>query len=117
MAKHRLLRRTDPDHCARLFVNMYSTHRLLAATKKQQIATADGRFVQIYHQWQELDTSDQDTYSVAMKLNAWAVVKYELMLTRSWPYNTEMLRTLFITVLIPVLVSVARLISPLLSSS
>jgi len=98
------------------FVNMYSTHRLLASTKKQQMAFVDDRFVQTYYQLQELDNSRQDIHSAATELNAWAVAKHELKQTPSWPYNTEMLRTLFVSVLVPILVGLARVIGSLLGA-
>ncbi|MCP4168663.1 MAG: hypothetical protein GY759_22590 [Chloroflexi bacterium] len=97
------------------FVNMNSTHRLLAATKKRQMTIVERRFAQTYYQLQELDSSGLDTHATATELNSWAAAKRELTLTRSWPYNTEMLRTLFISVMIPVLVGGARIIAPLLS--
>ncbi len=97
------------------FVNMNSTHKLLASTKKRQMTAVERRFVQTYYELQELDTRGLDTHATATELNAWAAVKREITLTRSWPYNTEMIRTLFISVLIPVLVGVGRIIGPLLS--
>jgi len=92
------------------FANMYSTHRLLASTREQQMAIAGDKLAQSYHQLQELDSSRQDIYSTAMELNAWSVAKHELKQTRSWPYNTEMLRTLFVSVLIPIVMGVARIL-------
>lgn len=96
------------------FVNMYSTHRLLASTKKQQMAVVDHKFIQTYYQLQELGNRRLDIHSAATELNAWAVAKQELKQTRSWPYNTEMLRTLFVSVLIPIMVGLARVVGPLL---
>ena len=97
------------------FLNMYSTHGLLIATKKRQLTVVERRIAQTYQQLLELDASSQDIHSVATELNAWALAKHELMLTRTWPYNTEMLRTLLVSVLLPILVSLmARLIGPLL---
>jgi hypothetical protein len=97
------------------FLNMYSTHGLLIATKKRQLTAVERRIARTYQQLLELDTSSQDTHSVATELNAWTLVKQELLLTRTWPYNTEMLRTLLVSVLVPILVSlITRLIIPLL---
>ena len=96
------------------FVNMYSTHRLLASTKKRQIAIVERQFAQTYHQLLELANYRQDIHAATTELNAWAVAKHELLLTRSWPYNTEMIRTLFVSVLIPVMVGLGRLVGPLL---
>jgi hypothetical protein len=99
------------------FVNMYGTHRLLASTKKQQMTVVDHKFAHTYYQLQGLDRSRQDIHATAIELNAWAVAKQELKQTRSWPYNTEMLRTLFVSVLIPIMVGLARVIGPLLGDS
>ena len=97
------------------FLNMYSTHGLLIATKKRQLTVVDRRIARTYRQLLELDTRGQDTQSVATELNAWAVAKQELMLTRTWPYNTQMLRTLLVSVLMPIVVSLmTRLVIPLL---
>jgi hypothetical protein len=99
------------------FLNMYGTHGLLAAAKKQQLAIVESRIAQTYQQLLGLTASGQDTHFLATELNAWAAAKYELIRARTWPYNTEMLRTFQVSVLIPVLVNLARLIGSLLSES
>jgi hypothetical protein len=97
------------------FLNMYSTHGLLMATKKRQLTVVDHKIARTYRQLLELDARGHDTQSVATELNAWALAKQQLMLTRTWPYNTQMLRTLLVSVLLPIVVSLmARAVSPLL---
>ena len=98
------------------FVNMYSIHRLLTGTKRRQIAVAEYKFAQTYRQLRELSAGDQDTHVAATELNAWAVAKQELKLTRTWPYNTEMLRTLFISIVTPLIVGLARVAAVLFGS-
>ena len=98
------------------FVNMYSTHRLLTDTKGRQMAIAENEFSQTFRQLRELAASDEDTHAAATELNAWAVAKQELKLSRTWPYNTEMLRTLFISIVIPLIVGLARVATVMLDS-
>ena len=97
------------------FVNMYSTHRLLASTKRRQITVVETRFAQTYRQLRDLAAGNQDTHVAATELNAWAVAKQELKLTRTWPYNTEILRTLFISIVVPLIVGLSRLVTALLA--
>jgi hypothetical protein len=98
------------------FVNMYSTHRLLTDTKGRQLTIAENEFAQTYRQLRQLAASNQDTHFAATELNAWAVAKQEIKATRTWPYNTEMLRTLFISIMMPLAVGISRLVAALLAS-
>ena len=98
------------------FVNMYGTHGLLASTKKRHTAVVQREFAQTYRQLRHLAASHQDTHVAATDLNAWSVAKHELKATRTWPYNTEMLRTLFISIMMPLAVGISRLVAALLAS-
>ena len=65
---------------------------------------------------ENLATENKDTYAVATEMNAWAIGKQELKATRTWPYNTEMLRTIFISIMTPLVVGLSRLVAALLAS-
>jgi hypothetical protein len=95
------------------FLNMRRTHSLLTAAKRQQIKLAEERLARAYHILQDLISKDQDTFPVAMEMNALAIGKQELKLTRTWPFDTEMLRTLFLSILTPIAIGLARVVAPL----
>ena len=95
------------------FVNMYSTHRLLAVTKHRQMAMPRTNMRKATAGCVKSLTDHQNTHAAATDVNAWAVAKHELKAARTWPYNTEMLRTLFISIMAPLAVTVSRLAAAL----
>lgn len=97
------------------FLNMAGTHRLLASAKKLELAAVDHKISRQYRQLLEHEQDRHDMQPAAAELIGWVAAKQELKLTRTWPYNTEMLRTLVVTVLIPIVVGLARIVGPLLS--
>jgi hypothetical protein len=99
------------------FINMIPTHRLLASTKKREITLVDRKIAQGYRGLLQLESQQQDLQPISAEFIAWATAKQQLNAARTWPYNTEMLRTLFVTVLIPVVVALARIVGPLLGWS
>lgn len=96
------------------FLNMHRTHALLAAEKKRQFKSTNQSLARAYYRLQERISHDQDTDAVSRELNALAVSRQQLELTRTWPYDTGMLRTLFISILTPLMIGLARVIVPLL---
>jgi hypothetical protein len=84
------------------FLNMLATHRVLAQARSQALAD-------VRHQLegagrglvQQLDEK-QDAGALAAVVAT--LVAYEKRLTeaRTWPYNTAMIRTLFLSVLVPI---------------
>jgi hypothetical protein len=99
------------------YLNMYGTHRLLTHLKGEQLSSAETSFVQAYRRLQIGTENAADAYRAASEVNAWISVKHELKQTQTWPYNTEMLRTLSVSVLTPVALGFARVIGPLLVGS
>lgn len=95
------------------FLNTHNVHRVLAATKQQQLESVDHHLARAYYRLEELIAENQDTYAVATELNALAISKQELKAIRTWPYNTEMLRTIFISIVTPLLVAFARVVAVL----
>jgi hypothetical protein len=91
------------------FLNMRSAHRVLAMTKRRHLEIADRSLADVYSRFQELAAEGRDTFAMATQINAIATMRHELKITRTWPYNTEMLRTLFISAVTPLLAALARL--------
>ena len=84
------------------FLNMLPTHRVLAACKRQEYAAAHQHMLQAYRAMQRrLDAGQNDAAEVA---EATLLMAYEQRLreARTWPYNTAMLRTLFLSVFVPI---------------
>ena len=48
---------------------------------------------------------------MATEMNALAIGKQELKATRTWPYNTEMLRTIFISIITPLVVGLSWVVA------
>ncbi len=99
------------------YLNMYGAHRLLKNEKQRQLRSVEARFARAYARLQHIAANSGNVHLAATELNAWATAKQELNQTRTWPYNTEMLRTLFISVLTPIALGLARIIGPLLAGS
>jgi hypothetical protein len=77
------------------FLVMWPTHRTLLRVKRQQLTTVERLVGQTSAQFQTLTADRADTQSAATDLQAWLALEQRLKQTRTWPYDTEMLRTLF----------------------
>ena len=63
-----------------------------------------------------LREQDKSTTEVESKITAWAMLEDRLKVTRTWPYNTEMLRRLVLTVLTPIAVGICKIVGVLIAS-
>ena len=93
------------------FLGMYSTHRLLSTTRREQMLRTQRRLAAAYDRLQAAADDAQDTQAAATELTAWTAAKQELRTARTWPYNTEMLRTLVVSGLVPLAVGLARILA------
>jgi hypothetical protein len=59
---------------------------------------------------------NQETKNIPAEITALAIYEKQLRETRTWPYNTTMLRTLFFSVLIPVGTLIGRIVIEALSN-
>lgn len=98
------------------FLNMVGAHRVLAAAKRRQLEFVDRTLAGFYRRFQEQLAEEQDTVPLATQINAMAAIKQELKGSRSWPYDTETMRTLVISVLSPLFVALARVVESYLRS-
>lgn len=90
------------------FISMRPTHQMLAAEKKQ---TLEPVTEQINQSCRELHTQledGRDPGSLSSQISALVVYEQRLSAARTWPYNVTTLRTLFFSVLIPLLSVLAR---------
>jgi hypothetical protein len=101
------------------FLSLRPTHALLAAEKRHQLDSVQRLIVEtsreLVRRMEQRETSQRstETSTLAAELSALAVYEQHLETARTWPYNTAMLRTLFLTGLVPVGTLFVRLISEL----
>jgi hypothetical protein len=83
------------------FFNMNPTHQVLAAEKEKQLVVVRARLNA--HSRELMKTADPaaDPYETVPLLNGLINFEQRLAATRTWPYNTGMLRTLFLSIVIP----------------
>lgn len=97
------------------FLNMIPTHRVLSQAKTQELDSVRDHLnvsLRVLHQRLE---NKMDTDNIPAEISALAVYEKHLQETRTWPYNTAMLRTLFFSIMIPVGTLVGRIIVEILS--
>ena len=92
------------------FLNMLPTHRVLSKAKEAELSKAKNHFQQACRHLIELRENGVDTGNLPAEINALAAYQTQLQTTRTWPYNTSMLRTLFFSVLIPIGTLIGRII-------
>lgn len=90
------------------YVNTHNVHRLIAAKKKYRLDAVGAHLARRSTQLEDLMASGESVEAVATEINALAVIKQELKRTRTWPYNTEMLRTIFISIVTPLAIGLTR---------
>ena len=92
-----------------IFFNvMWPAHRVLLRVKEQKLVSVRRLIGQTFQKLETLAAEGADTQPMATEVQAWLTLERRLKQTRTWPYDTEMLRTLFISVLTPLLVAIAR---------
>ncbi len=92
------------------FLNMTPTHRVLANAKTMELASVQEKLQESYRNFLDLMNNDLGTDTLPGEISALAIYEKHLKETRTWPYNTAMLRTLFFSVLIPVGTLIGRII-------
>jgi len=92
------------------FLTMLPTHHVLANGKAQELDSVHKQLHKNFRNLLQRMENNQDTKNTPDEIIALAVYEKQLKETRTWPYNTAMLRTLFFSVLIPVGTLVGRII-------
>jgi len=91
------------------FMNMLPTHRVLSGEKKQRLEPVQSHIRRLCHQLVEKLDAEGDTGSLPGEISALERYEYRLQHAHTWPYDTDMLRKLFFSVLIPIGTLLARL--------
>jgi hypothetical protein len=92
------------------FTVMWPAHRVLQRVKQQKLAGVQRLIGQGFHRLESLAADGADTQPLATEVQAWLTLEQRLKQTGTWPYDTEMLRTLFLSVLTPLFVAIARVV-------
>lgn len=92
------------------FFSMRSTHQLLTTEKKHQLEPVRRHLNSAYRELVQRLEQKQDVENLVAELNALNIYEQRLQAARTWPYNTTMLRTLFFSVLIPLVTVLGRLL-------
>jgi hypothetical protein len=90
------------------FLNMYPTHRVIAATRDGEQREAKARIRASYRDLLARRNDGLDTESIPAEINALVAYDQLLQKARTWPYNTAMLRTLGVSLLIPIGTTLVR---------
>lgn len=83
------------------FLGMRPTHMVLNNEKNRELKVVRRHILRASRDLLERIDRNQETNSTAVEINALAVYETRLQAAQTWPYNTPMLRTLFVSVLVP----------------
>jgi hypothetical protein len=93
------------------FLNMRDTHRVLASAKRQELERVEGLILQGSRTLMDRIAQGESSNSLGEEINALATYEARVQGTRTWPYDTAMLRTLFFSLFIPAIVELVKLIA------
>jgi hypothetical protein len=96
------------------FVVMWPTHRTLQRVKFQKLAEVQQAIGVVFQSLQASTAGSADTH-LAIEFQTRIMQEQRLKQTRTWPYDTEMLRILFISVLTPLFLAISRAITTLIT--
>ena len=92
------------------FVNMLPTHRLLAQARDRDLRRVDLLIREACSDLVAKTEQGQQVVELSQRLLALTAYETRLLQARTWPYDTAMLRTVFVSILVPGGTVVGRLI-------
>jgi hypothetical protein len=90
------------------FLNMRGTHRVLAVEKERELEAVERSIRRACRTLKERVDAQESSGTLATEIDALVVYEERLKEARTWPYNTAMLRTLFVSVVLPAGVALAQ---------
>jgi hypothetical protein len=97
------------------FIVMWPTHRTLRHAKQQELAGIQRLIGQTMRTLEARVAEGADTQSSVNEVPVLLTLEQRLKQTRTWPYDTEMVRTLFVTILAPLILAGARAVGTYLT--
>jgi hypothetical protein len=92
------------------FLNMLPTHRVLASARDGELARVQRQIQRSGQGLLQRLEEEREGGSLAAEINAVAAYEQRLQAARTWPYNTAMLRSLFFSVLVPLITVLVRMV-------
>lgn len=92
------------------FLNMRDTHRVLVSRKKQELDAVQGHILHACRTLIQRLDAGESAGDLGAQINALVTYEERIEEARTWPYNTTMLRTLFVSVIIPAGAAIVRVI-------
>lgn len=84
------------------FLSMRGTHRVLVDEKNRELEAVQRNILLACRTLMERFAAGENTGTLAAEINALVTYEERLLGTRTWPYDTAMLRTLFFSVILPI---------------
>jgi hypothetical protein len=97
------------------FIVMWPTHRILRHAKLQELAGLQRLIGQTMRKLEARVAEGADTQSVVSEVPVLLTLEQRLKQARTWPYDTELLRALFLSVLAPLILAGARAVGTYLT--
>jgi hypothetical protein len=91
------------------FLNMRDTHRVLAEEKKRELETVSRDVVLASRDLVKRRAAQESIGTLAAEINALVSYAKRLEETRTWPYNTRMLRTVLVSIILPAFAAAAQI--------
>jgi len=96
------------------FLNMAPTHRRLQSARDRELNRVQALIRKECSGMVHLMEQGEESTAAAQRIQALAAYESRLLQARTWPYNTTMLRTVFMSVLIPGGTMIGRILAGLL---
>ena len=91
------------------FLPMRQTHRVLRQAKLDEQDNLNRHLAAAYRRLEQMTLEErQDILPFATEVNLWNQYEARLKAVPTWPYNAGMLRTLFASILLPILVTLGQ---------
>jgi len=99
------------------FLNLRDTHRVLADAKQRELDLAEARISRAYQALKSEAQGGEAIQAIAAEMDVWIACRDRLRKTRTWPYNTEIIRNLLISTLMPMGIAALRRLGTVLLNS
>jgi hypothetical protein len=96
------------------FLNMRDTHSVISAEKNRGLTAVQRKIVLASRSLMELLDTDRSTDSLGAEITALMGYEKHIQAARTWPYNTTMIRTLFVSIVVPGGAAAAGIVSDML---
>jgi glucan phosphoethanolaminetransferase (alkaline phosphatase superfamily) len=96
------------------FLSMYPTHRVLAQVKKKELELVRKQIQKTFREILRRVEENQPIDELPTQINTLTLYEQRIQASRSWPYNTAQLRTLFVSVIVPLATFLARRIGEMI---